>query len=90
MAILLLNKGGNYCKLVSQYVFRVGVLPENEVLREHMMLDLVEDATVLSISDMDESLIKRLWAKFGNGMGSTNDAPTFVEAFINSGAVEVK
>ena len=90
MAILLLNKDNKYCKLVSQYVSRRGVLPMDEVLREHMMLDLVEDATVLSTVNMDDALISRLWKKFGNGLSSTDDAPAFVEAFINSGAVEVK
>jgi hypothetical protein len=90
MAILLLNKGGKYVKLVSPYVQRRGELPTNEVLRDHMMLDLVEDATVLSTIHMDEYEIRNLWMKFGNDLGSTDDAPTFVRAFINSGAVEVK
>lgn len=90
MAILLLNKDNNYCKIKSKYVYQVGKLPTDEIEREHIMLDLVEDATVLSTVNMDDALIKRLWKKFGNGMGSTDDAPTFVEAFIISGAVVVK
>lgn len=90
MAILLLGEEGRYCKLINQYVYRVGRLPEDEALADHIMLDLIEDATVLSTKKMKDVEIARVWKKFGNGMGSTNDAPAFVEAMILAGAEEVK
>ena len=88
MAILLMD-GERYCKLIHPYSFRVGVLPQ-DIMREPILEQLYEDSTVLDISMLDEPTQKRLWTKYGNGMGSTDDAPEFVEAFILAGAKEVK
>jgi hypothetical protein len=88
MAILLMN-GERYCKLLTPLSYRVGVLPQDN-MREHVLEELYEDSTVLDISEVKESIQRAVWNKYGNGMGSTDDAPTFVEAFILSGAKEVK
>ena len=90
MAILLLQPRNRFWRGEDAYSYRVGVLPEDAICRNLRLIELKEGATVLDATTMKPVTVARTFHKFGNGMGSTDDAPAFVEGFINAGAKVVK
>lgn len=90
MAILLLQPNDKFWRGENAHTFRVGTLPKDEPTRSLKLAELKKDATVLDATKMKPVTVSRTFHKFSNGMGSTEDAPAFVEGFISAGAKEVK